>query len=583
MICLGAIPTAQSCWEFFRDTSIPIPDCSLSPASSEKLAARRAKLVLESKDSILSFNVSADFSLASNSMAQINPDPPPGRTWSNRILAASLFGVLFFTLFPYWIDFSQKHSPGRSLFLLSRPLGFDGFVHTSLNVLLFVPFGLALSQFFNRHKSSLLRSISVALIAGAALSYSIEILQLYMPSRDSAWDDVIANALGTVIGTILGVGAGNFIFQKLSAWESRAGQFLSFRRISVIALIYFGAWLAISIPLQQKTRLNNWDPNSFLFVGYDAKADAHWSGDVSRIQLWDHALADDRAIAISANANGDDAADKTLLASYDLSQPPPIANKIGPLPNLALTAITPLQRMPHRPSKSEGSPVLMSAGPAPSLPPIVSRSNQFAVLIHCVPGLDDDTDGAIFAIATLSGKSDFDLRQEDSSAVIYIRTGLESSRKAVLAWRVPKVFFTNVSRSILFSYDGAQGFLYIDGKKISKSYYLSPGVALVGKVIRTKTYELVAYSGLYESLVFLPVGFLLGLGVRKLSRRNSIYKLGIPLSLVLPAIILEALLVEVSGRRPSVLQLASSVSLTVAGMIWMNLDSPESHREALSD
>jgi len=276
-------------------------------------------------------------------MAQNYPDSPQspsGRAWSNRILAASLFGILFFTLFPYWIDLSQKTSPGRSLFLLSRSLGFDGFLHTSLNVLLFMPFGFALSRFFDRRKKSLFHSIAVALVAGATLSYSIEIIQLYMPSRDSAWDDVIANALGAALGTILGTGVGSFIFQKLSAWESRAEQFLSFRKISVIALIYFGAWLAISVPLQQKTHLDNWDPNSFLFVGYDAREDTRWSGAVSRIQLWDYALTDERAVAISANADVNDSADTTALASYDLSQPPPIVNKAGSLPNLSLSSIS---------------------------------------------------------------------------------------------------------------------------------------------------------------------------------------------------------------------------------------------------
>ena len=112
---------------------------------------------------------------------------------------------------------------------------------------------------------------------------------------------------------------------------------------------------------------------------------------------------------------------------------------------------------------------------------------------------------------------------------------------------------------------------------MSKSFYLSPGAAGVGDLTRIKTDELVAYSGLYKSLVFLPLGFLLGLGIRKVSRRDSIYKLGVA---ALPScsrlILLETLLVEVSGRRPSILQLLTSIGLTVAGMIWMNLDSPES-------
>src|ERR1700691_745918 len=141
-------------------------------------------------------------------MKQTNSDPPqasPSRNWSNRILAASLFGILFFTLFPYWIDFSQRNGRARSLFLLGGPLKFDGILHTCLNALLFVPFGFALSRFFPARPRSLLKSITLAVIAGASLSYLIEITQLYLPSRDSAWDDVLANTAGTLAGIIFGL------------------------------------------------------------------------------------------------------------------------------------------------------------------------------------------------------------------------------------------------------------------------------------------------------------------------------------------------------------------------------------------
>ena len=187
-----------------------------------------------------------------------------------------------------------------------------------------------------------------------------------------------------------------------------------------------------------------------------------------------------------------------------------------------------------------------------------------------------DVDGAVFAITTPAGKFDFYLRQDGSSADIYISTGLESSRRTALGWQVPGVFFSNIRRSIIFSYDGAQGFLYVDGRKMSQSFYMSPGVGMVGALVRIKTDELVAYSVLYKSLVFLPVGFLLGLAVRKMPQHGAFYKLAIAAGIVVPSVLLEVLLVEVSGRRPSILQVSTSIGLTVAGMIWMNLDSPES-------
>ncbi len=205
-------------------------------------------------------------------MAQINPDTAlrsecgPIEFWPRRCS-----GSLFFTLFPYRADFSQKqHRPDPYILSAAARSDLTDYLHTSLNALLFMPFGFALSQFFQRQKiAASLRLASSDCRRGSFLFNRN--FQLYMPSRDSAWDDVIANAFGSFLGTVLGLGIGRFIFQKLSQWEARAEQFLSIRKISVIALIYFGVWLAISVPLQEKTHLNNWDPNSFLFVGYDAK------------------------------------------------------------------------------------------------------------------------------------------------------------------------------------------------------------------------------------------------------------------------------------------------------------------------
>ena len=116
-------------------------------------------------------------------------------------------------------------------------------------------------------------------------------------------------------------------------------------------------------------------------------------------------------------------------------------DNIGQLPNLVPALTTQLPTVAHHARRAEGPAVLMSAAPTPSLSAAVRNSNQFAVLVRCVPSRDDDlVDDAIFAITTPTGKFDFDLRQEKSSAVIYIRTGLESTKRAALAWHVPKSF-----------------------------------------------------------------------------------------------------------------------------------------------
>lgn len=506
------------------------------------------------------------------------PETFAGRKWSNRCLTASLFGILFFTLFPYWFDFTLKHSPGRSAFLLSRPLAFGGFLHTFLNTLLFVPFGFALSRFFREHKRALLKSLTLAVFAGAALSYSIEIIQLYMPTRDSAWDDVLANTLGSLMGMMIGLVSGHLIFCKLSTWERNAEQFLSLRRVTITSLIYFGLWCAVSIPLQQKTHLNNWDANSYLIAGYDVKERTRWPGAVSLVQLWDHAVSADQAIGLTGDAASRQKFDagpyRRPLASYNLAQASPVSSETGFLPRVTKRMITTLPAKARPSRRNDTSSVLMSEASVPALSAAVQKSNQVAVLVDCVPSRGNDRESAIFAVANLSGESDIVFRQDGSSLAVSLRNGLDS-RKTLLVWMVADVFTANVGHSILFSYDGAQGFLYIDGRKIRKSYYLSPGAALVGEFIRIKTDELVAYSGLYDSLVFLPIGFLLGIAVRIVPRGNQFYLLGICAGILLPGILMEFLLAGISGRPLSMLQLSLTVGLTIAGILWMNLDSSQ--------
>jgi hypothetical protein len=141
-----------------------------------------------------------------------------------------------------------------------------------------------------------------------------------------------------------------------------------------------------------------------------------------------------------------------------------------------------------------------------------------------------------------------------------------------------KDFFTiQKNRLIIFSYDGAKGSLYIDGKKERTSYFFSPGAALVQKLVRIKTNELIAYAVLYDSLIFLPVGFLIGLAARRVPLSKRIWALELLIAVIVPSVLLEGLLVWVSGRQVSLAQVGLTLALTIAGIAWMNLDSPAQH------
>jgi hypothetical protein len=71
-----------------------------------------------------------------------------------------------------------------------------------INIAGFVPFGFTLSAFLILN-TRLKRSDAIAVLSGLAVSLTIEILQYYLPTRNSDLSDVLTNTLGTCVGVML--------------------------------------------------------------------------------------------------------------------------------------------------------------------------------------------------------------------------------------------------------------------------------------------------------------------------------------------------------------------------------------------
>jgi VanZ family protein len=72
----------------------------------------------------------------------------------------------------------------------------------STNVLGFVPFGFVFAAYLTWNRNAK-HSTIVTILCGAAISLTIEILQKYIPGRDSGIMDVITNTSGTFLGVLL--------------------------------------------------------------------------------------------------------------------------------------------------------------------------------------------------------------------------------------------------------------------------------------------------------------------------------------------------------------------------------------------
>jgi VanZ family protein len=87
-----------------------------------------------------------------------------------------------------------------------------------LNVAGFIPLGLSFAfRQFRAGKQSLRTSAAAAILMGAALSVAVEVIQAWLPTRDSSLADFIANAAGA------GLGAAAFIAWARCLQRSRRG------------------------------------------------------------------------------------------------------------------------------------------------------------------------------------------------------------------------------------------------------------------------------------------------------------------------------------------------------------------------
>jgi glycopeptide antibiotics resistance protein/NADH:ubiquinone oxidoreductase subunit K len=497
--------------------------------------------------------------------------------WANRLLIASLVGICYLTLFPFHFDFALRHFPHASPLLLGESLKQGSYLDFFLNILLFIPFGFAISSQLQKRSVGRVRALIFALVAGAITSYVVELLQYYIPTRSSAWDDIGPNSTGALAGFLIFDFCGAALLRKLSKWEDTLQEWMSSRRTIVLMLVYFGLCFGVSIPLQLQTRLSNWDPRCGLFVGNDASSENAWKGHVTRLQIWNRAIPEGLVQRMSTGGQGPDA-QSGLLVSYDFTTPPPYLDQMKFLSALAWVSAKPPSEDRVQGIEIDRTSWLATTSPVGKLTGKIEGTNQFTVRVICAPAGIHGTDGRIISISQSAENVNLHLRQEGTTLVLWFRNPLSQSR-SLLAWYVPGVFKSGQRRDIVASYDGSDASVYLDGKKMRESYRLSPGASLAHSLMAVRTANLGGYVVVYETLIFLPAGLMIGIPLRKWSKWKSSIRLLLAVELLLAPVFLELVLIWVSGREILPGNIFFSLLLTIAG-IWL-INADRSARQAL--
>lgn len=492
--------------------------------------------------------------------------------WSNRILILSLLGIAFLTLFPFRLNFAPTLIFHRYPFLLETSVKRTSFLDFFLNVLLFVPFGFGLTARMRRRVRTGWIPALVALAVGAGVSYTVEVLQFYIPARDSGWEDVISNSSGSVAGFFLFEFCGSAVLEELSMWEDSFVGWLSPFRVSLLLAAYFAASFGISVHLQKETRLSNWDPQSILSVGNDASGRSPWSGRVFLLQIWNRALSEQTIRGITGRESAGDAR-TGLLGSYDFTGSPPYRpyqDRGNFLPALAWTPQLPLMAVAGA-AEINAKSWLSSGLPVANLTDAIRKTNQFTVHVVCEPAATPYVTGRIVSLSQSADNVNLSLRQDGQFLYFWFRNPLSETR-SILAWRVRGAFETGKVRDIVATYNGADAAIYVDRSRIPQTYRLSPGASLKRAAGFVQTGELQGCVVVYEALVFLPAGVLIGLALGKFSGQKSSLWWMLGLGLTLPAVLLEILTARVSGGKIWGGDIALALFFGVVGILMIRAD-----------
>ena len=117
------------------------------------------------------------------------------------VFLAGLYGLAIFyaSLQPFepWLE----RASGSAFFLFApwppRWVRYD----IISNLVAYLPFGFFVAS--AQHRRSPAGTLSVAIAAGALLSFTMEALQMFLPTRDASIADLLSNATGAALGGAL--------------------------------------------------------------------------------------------------------------------------------------------------------------------------------------------------------------------------------------------------------------------------------------------------------------------------------------------------------------------------------------------
>lgn len=334
--------------------------------------------------------------------------------------------------------------------------GKSGALDVINNYVLFMPLGFSIACILRR--APWFVGMLAALVAGALLSLSVELLQLFLPERTSTIIDVRSNSIGSMLGW--------------GTWLLAALWLRSRRTLKIWLGLYLGLALLAVVLVPVDSRLADWDRSYTLNVGNEQSGDRPWKGTVSRLLIVDRAIDGDEAhVALTGEEGTPPLSAGALLADY------------APFAGGLVDRTGQQQELRPRPAPAETTWLATAEATLP-LTERIARTSQFTVAATVTSASPSQFGPA--RIVSLSGgiaERNLTLGQQGDDLIIRLRNPLTGVNGTWPELRASDVFATMAQRQLVVTYDGSQLRLFVDGDEYPISLRFTRAWALVQYIL----------------------------------------------------------------------------------------------------
>ena len=496
--------------------------------------------------------------------------------WRNLLLLSPVILIAYATLYPYEFSFPSQFSwsgVDEIFRFLQAPWStFPSDVFN--NSLLFAPFGFVLADWLKRKAIRIPLAILIIGLLSASLSFTVETLQTFLPSRSSSLSDIVLNTSGALLGFACFHLMGEkllFLASKFLTWvRSR----LSVKHLTAAFISYFSLMVLLSLLLLNSTNLSRFDPALPLVLGNEATGDRHWQGTITTLDIADRALSAETVQRVFIEGNLFTSFRDSLVASYDLTVAKlSYRDRTSHIPDLIWVGDAAKQQ--RNDAFLSSKHWLQTALPATTLTERLSKSSQFTMSTIIATGdPNPKAQQRIISLSQDAGHRNFTLGQQGNQLSLRLRTTTMVANATQPELFIPNFFKDTKPHHLIVTYDGVMIRLYVDNFKNSYALPLAPEIALFRFLFpqeywrtRLDASYLEIYRIVYYGVICMPLGVLLAFITKYLKGNLLFYVLLMIGGIIAPVFLLDCLLAIEIGRSLSVNNLLLSSSILLLTLV----------------